>query len=59
MSKKGFLDSIRVETPCLQSWSEMRGSDQIRFCDHCAEDIHNLSQMTGKQARKIVAQIKR
>ncbi len=56
MSKKSFLDSINVKTPCLQSWNEMRGSDQIRFCDHCAKDVHNLSEMTRKQARKIVAQ---
>jgi len=56
MSKKSFLDSIAVKTPCLQSWNEMRGSDQIRFCDHCAKDVHNLSEMTRKQARKIVAQ---
>jgi hypothetical protein len=56
MSKKSFLDSVEVKTPCLQSWKEMRGSDQIRFCDHCAKDVHNLSQMTRKQARKIVAQ---
>ena len=55
MSKKGFLDSIEVETPCLQRWEEMRGSEQIRFCDHCAKDVHNLSQMTRKKARKIIA----
>src|SRR4028118_2361041 len=55
MPKKGSLNSIEVKTPCLQSWNEMRGSDQIRFCDHCAKDVHNLSEMTRKQARKIVA----
>jgi uncharacterized protein YgiM (DUF1202 family) len=56
MSKKGFLDSIQVKTPCLQSWKEMHGNDEIRFCDHCAKDVHNLSAMTRKKARKIVAQ---
>jgi hypothetical protein len=56
MPKKGFLDSIEVKTPCLQSWEEMRGNEQIRFCDHCAKDVNNLSEMTRKQARKIVAQ---
>ena len=56
MSKKGFLDLIEVKTPCLQNWEEMRGNAQIRFCDHCAKDVHNLSEMTRKQARKIVAQ---
>lgn len=55
MSKKNFLDSIEVKTPCEQNWHEMRGTDQIRFCDHCAKDVHNLSRMTRKQARKIVA----
>ncbi len=56
MSKKGFLDSVEVKSPCLQNWDEMRGGDQIRFCDHCVKDVHNLSEMTRKQARKIVAE---
>jgi hypothetical protein len=56
MSKITFLDSIDVKSPCSESWDEMQGSEQIRFCSHCAEDVHNLSEMTRKQARKIVAQ---
>ncbi len=55
MSKITFLDSIDVESPCSESWNEMRGSEQIRFCSHCAKDVHNLSEMTRKQARKMVA----
>jgi len=55
MSKITFLDSINVKLPCSESWNEMQGSEQIRFCSHCAEDVHNLSEMTRKQARKIVA----
>lgn len=55
MSKLTFLDSIDVKTPCSESWNEMRGSEQIRFCSHCAKDVHNLSEMTRKQAGKIVA----
>lgn len=34
----------------------MHGSDQARFCDHCAKDVHNLSEMTRKEARKLVVQ---
>lgn len=56
MSKINLLDSIQVETPCEQDWKTMRGNDAVRFCDHCAKDIHNLSKMTRKQARKLVAQ---
>ena len=56
MSKITFLDSIAVQSPCSESWNEMRGDEQIRFCSHCAKDVHNLSQMTRKRARKIVAE---
>ena len=56
MSKISFLDSIDVKSPCSESWNEMRGNEQIRFCSHCAKDVHDLSQMTRKRARKIVAE---
>lgn len=55
MSKITFLDSIDVQSPCSESWNEMRGNEQIRFCSHCAKNVHNLSKMTRKEARKIVA----
>ena len=56
MSKFNLLDAIEVKTPCEQDWKTMRGSSEIRFCDHCAKDVYNLSEMTRKQARKLVAQ---
>lgn len=56
MSKINLLDSVEVETLCEQDWKTMRGTDEIRFCDHCAKDVHNLSAMTRKRARKLVAQ---
>ncbi len=56
MSKNDFLDAIEVKTPCEQDWKTMRGSNQFRFCDHCAKDVHNISAMTRKRARKLVAQ---
>lgn len=56
MSKITFLDSIDIKSLCSESWNEMQGNEQIRFCSHCAKDVHNLSEMTRKEARKIVAQ---
>lgn len=56
MSKINLLDSVDVQTPCEQDWKTMRGNDEVRFCDHCAKDVHNLSAMTRKRARKLVAQ---
>ena len=56
MSKFNLLDAVEVKTPCEQDWKTMRGNNEIRFCDHCAKDVHNLSEMTRKKARKLVAQ---
>ena len=54
MKKDFFLDSIEVRSPCSQDWDSMRGNDEIRFCDHCSKDVHNLSEMTRKDIRKLI-----
>ena len=56
MSKKRFIDSVRVAKPCTESWNEMNGTDKIRFCSHCAKDVKNLSAMTRKEAMRIVSE---
>ncbi len=55
MSYKNLLDSIEVAEPCSESWDKMTGGETVRFCSHCAKNVYNLSQMTRKRARKIVA----
>ncbi|HEY8562273.1 MAG TPA: carboxypeptidase-like regulatory domain-containing protein [Pyrinomonadaceae bacterium] len=52
--KKDFLDSLHVDSPCRESWEEMTGGDQVRFCSHCAKDIHDLSAMPRAEAEKLV-----
>ena len=54
MKKKMSLDSLRVRDACTESWNEMAGNDQVRFCSHCAKDVNNISAMTRKQARRLV-----
>ena len=54
MQKKKFIDSIRVENPCTESWEEMTGNDRVRFCSHCAKDVNNLSAMSRKDALRLV-----
>lgn len=54
MKKNGFLDSIRVASPCTEDWDEMRGSEKVRFCGHCAHEVNNLSAMTRKEAMRLV-----
>jgi len=55
MAKKSFLDSIEVSAPCPKNWNEMIGNDKTRLCRHCDKDIYNISAMTRKEARKLVA----
>ncbi|MEK7724867.1 MAG: carboxypeptidase-like regulatory domain-containing protein [Acidobacteriota bacterium] len=54
MTKKKFLDSIDVKSPCSESWDEMFGNDEVRFCSHCAKNVHNLSAMTQKKAEDLI-----
>jgi hypothetical protein len=55
VSEFNLLNVVESKMPCEPDWKTMRGSDEIRFCDHRAKDVHNLSEMTRKPARQIVA----
>jgi ankyrin repeat protein len=54
MSKKSFIDSIEVKSPCSENWNEMKGSDKARFCGHCSFTVNNISALTRKQAMRLV-----
>jgi len=54
MSKKSFIDEIKVKDPCTQDWETMRGNDYVRFCDHCSKNVTDISKMTRKRALKLV-----
>lgn len=55
MAPKHFLNNITIPSPCNADWNSMIGNDQVRFCQHCNLDVHNLSQMTRAQAQRLVA----
>jgi hypothetical protein len=54
MSKKKLIDAIEVKSPCSESWEEMQGNNQVRFCGHCAKSVNNLSEMTRREAVRLV-----
>lgn len=54
MSKRKFLETIEIKNPCTESWDEMQGNDKVRFCSHCAHSVNNLSEITFKEAMKLV-----
>lgn len=54
MSKKSFIDSVKVGSPCGEDWEMMSGNERVRFCTHCSKHVNNLSEMTRKQASRFV-----
>jgi uncharacterized protein len=54
MSKKSLIDSIEVKSPCSEKWNEMKGTDKVRFCGHCDLNVNNISELTRKQAMRLV-----
>jgi ankyrin repeat protein len=54
MTKKGLVDSLRVSSPCTESWDAMTGNNKVRFCSHCDLNVNNLSEMSRKEAMRFV-----
>lgn len=48
------LEHLRTRKPCEADWDSMRGNDRVRFCEHCAKSVHDLSTMTRKDALRLV-----
>ena len=46
MAAKNFLNNVTIHSPCTADWNSMIGNDQVRFCEHCSLEVHNLSLMT-------------
>jgi hypothetical protein len=54
VTNKNLLDRIDVKAPCTESWEEMSGNDQVRFCSHCTKNVVDLSAYTRARAEKLV-----
>src|SRR5947207_3254489 len=48
------LDHVEVASPCSAAWEEMSGDERVRFCDHCALNVYNLSAMSRREAEELV-----
>jgi len=42
-------------SPCKMLWSDMSGTDVRRFCNSCQKHVHNLSEMTEKEAGRLLS----
>jgi hypothetical protein len=47
----GFsLEQISVQVPCTVRWESMQGSEQVRHCKQCRQQVYNISAMARHDA---------
>lgn len=49
-----ILSKVHVAKPCPANWREMKGTDQVRHCTHCAKNVYNLSNMSRQEAADLI-----
>jgi hypothetical protein len=47
---------LRIASPCKAPWENMDGDERVRFCRECNRNVYNLTEMTSREARRIVAE---
>lgn len=52
----GLLDDVMIAAPCPAKWEEMQGDDVKRFCDKCALNVYNTSELTGQEIIDLMEQ---
>lgn len=48
------LKHVRVAAPCAADWNQMSGNERVRFCAQCERNVYNLSDMTRREAERLV-----
>jgi len=47
---------LRIASPCKAPWENMDGDDRVRFCRECNRNVYNLTAMTEREAKRVVAE---
>jgi len=49
-------EDLTIETPCQQDWAGMKpAAMKKRFCDACKLHVHDLTAMTKREAKTVLA----
>lgn len=48
------MSKILIETPCPESWEEMRPEGSGRFCDKCCKIVHDFTNKTKEEILTIL-----
>src|ERR1051326_1392126 len=55
MSRKDFIQQLRIASPCSIERDAMIGNDRVRFCEHCRLSVYHVDSLTQKQLRRLIA----
>lgn len=55
--KVPYLDTLKIASPCHESWDAMVGDERTRFCAKCRKDVHNISAMTRVEAEQFLESV--
>ena len=47
---------LRIASPCKAPWENMDGDDRVRFCRECDRNVYDLSAMSEREARRLIAE---
>jgi hypothetical protein len=48
-------EQLPIAQSCGEDWDAMRGNERRRRCEKCAHDVVNLSAMSEREARALIA----
>jgi hypothetical protein len=46
---------VPIASPCGQDWTTMKPGDKGRYCGACKKTVHDLSALTKREARALLA----
>ena len=54
LSARDAVDEIDIASPCTVPWDSMRGTELVRFCGQCHQNVYNIQSFTRPEARRLI-----
>lgn len=48
------INELSISAPCPVTWDSMKGSNQVRYCEKCDKQVHDLTEMTSAEIVRLV-----
>lgn len=58
MPARDLTEQLKIKNPCSANWDQMIGNEWVRFCEHCQLTVNDLTPLTPKRVRRLIANSK-